>query len=475
MKSFIRRFAYEIIIFILMTAVSIIHFYAIDFSGKPFHNFYRLLYTIPILLAAFKYGFKGGVITPIITGLIYSPHILLSTGIGSQTYNELLDITLFFVVGIITGTLVEKRNIRLMKLENQLKQYVLLEEYTNGIIESIKLGVIVVNNDMLITIINQGAKEVLNINEDYLGKDLHEVFICCDRIKEKIKTAIHQNHIIENNEFVVKKEEEKELNIKVSVFPLTFQDISKGAVITVDDITEMKKLQYHIQRNDKLAALGELSTGVAHEIRNPLAIIKAVGQTMKSEIQDNKEALKELEIIDEEVERANKIVTTLMKFAKPNKNIMEYCMINNVIDDILMIMNKYIVQNEVSIVFNRMADSQEIKVDKELLKQAFMNIIFNGVDAMARGGILKIATENLENKWIKIRFEDTGMGIEEKHLEKIFNPFFTTKDEGTGLGLSIVHRIIEDHNGLINVSSKAGQGTIFEILLPAGEGVGSNR
>lgn len=151
--------------------------------------------------------------------------------------------------------------------QHQLKQYVLLEEYTNGIIESIRLGVVVVNNDMLITIINQAAKEVLNINDDYLGKDLHEVFICCDNIKDKIKTAIRHNRIIENSEFVIKKEE-KELNIKVSVFPLTFQAISKGAIITIDDITEMKKLQHHIQRNDKLAALGELSTGVAHEIRN---------------------------------------------------------------------------------------------------------------------------------------------------------------------------------------------------------------
>jgi len=457
-----EKLKYKIIIGLMITIITILH-YLSGVADSPLHQFYRLLYFIPVIFTAFNFGFKGAIIISLIVGLIYSPHALLSIGFKLQTLNEFLDLFLFFIVAAITGTLVEKKNIAFLKLDNQLKKYVVLERYTNGIIESIRGGIIAVNNDMLITIINQGVKDILNVKGDCVGQNLMEVLTCCESIKKNIVGALEKNEITKNVELNL-TQDNNEITIEVSIFPLNYESANKGIVIIIDDITDIKKLQQQMQRNDKLAALGELSTGVAHEIRNPLAIIKMIGQTMQSELKDNDSALKELEIIDDEVERANKVIKSLMEFGKPSKNEKTYCSLNSVIEEVLIIANKYNINHGVNVEFKAL-EVPYIYADKEQLKQAFINIIFNAVDAMPNGGDLSISTEE-QGDWVKAIFKDNGEGVKEEDLQKIFNPFFTTKDQGTGLGLPIVHRIIEEHRGIINVYSKVGEGTRFEIFFP---------
>lgn len=452
------------LIALLIIAVSLLHYFGGN-RDLPVHSFYRLLYYIPIILAAFNFGFRGGVISSLTVSLIYSPFILLTLGIFStQAMNEFLDIVLFFAAGIITGTLVEKKNLSLVKLDDELKRYVMLENYTNSIIESIKSGVIAVNNDMLITMANQSAKDMMRGGNECVGQNFTEVFSCCESVKDNIQKAFLENRIFENIEVTLNKMG-KDIHVRISLYPLNLENKKKGLVIIIDDITEVKKLQKELLRSEKLAALGELSTGVAHEIRNPLGIIKAIEQTMKNELKDNPEALEELNIIDEEVERANKVVKALMELGRPHKGEKVLYPVDSVIEDVLTIANKYIMQHDVKLLFNKSDDTNAI-IDKELLKQAFVNIIFNAVQAMPDGGKLTISSDNLHGVFIKVLFEDTGIGIKEENIEKIFNPFYTTKEEGTGLGLSIVHKIIEEHGGAISVYSKEGKGTVFEVMLP---------
>jgi len=452
------------LIVILIIAVSLLHYLGGN-KDLPIHNFYRLLYYIPIILAAFNFGFKGGVFASLAVSLIYSPFILLTLRtFNTQTVNEFLDIVLFFTVGIITGTLVEKKNISLSKLDDELKRYMLLENYTTSIIESIKSGVIAVNSDMFITIVNQGAKDMLGVGNECIGQNFTEVFNCCESVTDSIQKAFKENIQNENIELTLNRFDSIQ-DIRISVYPLNFENAKKGLVIIIDDITEVKKLHKELIRNEKLAALGELSSGVAHEIRNPLGIIKAIEQTMKKELVGNQEAIKELEIIDEEIERANRVIKSLMEFGKPAKGEKILYSVEAVIDDVLTVANKYISQHRVDVIFNNSNDTC-IVLDKELLKQAFINIIFNAVQAMPDGGNLTISLTNIHDIFIKIIFEDTGTGIKDEHIEKIFNPFYTTKEEGTGLGLSIVHKIIEEHGGTIGVTSKESLGTTFEIMLP---------
>ncbi|HEY9059569.1 MAG TPA: ATP-binding protein [Pseudobacteroides sp.] len=457
----------KVLLVVLVIAVSLLHYFGGD-RDLPIHNFYRLFYYIPIILAAFNFGFRGGITVSLAVSLIYSPYILLSLStFDVQAINEFLDIILFFTVGVITGILVEKKNLNLDKLHEELKRYKMLENYTNSIIESIKSGVIAVNNDNLITMANQEAKNILGVGYECIGQSLTDVFAIYENAKDSIYKAFKEDLSNEEMELTINKNE-KEIIIKVSIYQLNFESVKKGFVIIIDDITELNNMQKELMRNEKLASLGELSTGVAHEIRNPLGIIKAIEQTMKNELKDNPEALKELDIIDEEVERANRVVKTLMDFGRPTRGERNLYPVDSVVEDVLIITNKYIIQHGVKVVFKKSGDTHSV-IDKELLKQAFVNIIFNAVQAMPKGGTLGIYVDNFNGNFIKVVFEDTGIGIGKESIDKIFNPFYTTKQDGTGLGLSIVHRILEEHGGTIKTSSTEGKGTVFEVMLPKKE------
>lgn len=438
-----------------------------DSSNTSLHQFYRLLFFIPIILSSFIFGFKGGTITAVIISVIYSPQKLLSIGFAGEAINEFLDILLFFSVGIITGILVEKKNLAIITIDNQLKKYVILENYTNSIFESIKNGIVSINNDFFITSINSGAKNILGVSNDCVGANFIEIFSCCEDISNIITDAMTECKLVENIEKTIIKEN-KVVNIKIHIYPLSLDNKNKGLVIIIEDVTKIKIIMDQIQRNDKLASVGQLATGIAHEIRNPLAIIKMIEQTMKNELKDNEDAIIELNVIDEEVERANRVIKSLMEFGKPSKNEKKISSLNDIIEDVLIIVNKYVSQHKVKVKFDK-GEISYSEFDKEQLKQAFVNLIFNAVDAMSEGGEINISTESISRNWIKVIFKDTGTGIEENNLSNIFNPFFTTKKEGTGLGLPIVHRIIEDHEGIIKATSIIGKGTQFEILFPINE------
>lgn len=458
-----NKVKYKIVIVVLVVIISLLHYTSVS-SNTELHQFYKLLYFIPVIIAAFNYGFKGGIIVSLTISFIYSPQLLLSIGLKVQAINELLDIILFFAVGIITGLLVEKKDIAIHAIDNQLKKYVMLENYTNSIIESIKSGVIAINKDFFITSVNSGAKNILKISEECIGQNLRDTFTCCESVELYILDAMNSGIFIENIEVDITVDN-KNKNININIYPLSLDNKNKGVVIIIEDITVMRKIKLQMQRSDRLASIGQLATGIAHEIRNPLAIIKMIEQTMKSELVDNENAVHELDIIDEEIDRANRVIKELMEFGKPIKNQKGLYSVNTVIEDVLLIVSKYLDQHMVKVNFIH-SEIPIIYIDRDQLKQAFVNLIFNATDAMPQGGEINIYTESRDNRWIKVVFADTGEGILEENLEKVFNPFFTTKDEGTGLGLSIVHRIIEEHDGVINVFSYMGEGTRFEILFP---------
>ena len=457
-----RNLTYKIIILIFTVGITTLHFMTKTQDG-PMHQIYKILYFIPIILASIKFGFKGGTAIAVIISVIYAPQKLLSIKPQADTIYELLDVFVFVALGIVTGILVEKKNIALKTMDSQLNKYVILEHYTNSVFESIHLGIIAINNDSFITSINIGAKKIMGVTNDCLGMNFIEVFSCCEDIEDIINNA-HLNNIpilnIERNIF----QDNTEINIKIDIYPLNLEYKNKGLVIIVEDITEMNNMKIQMHRNDKLASVGQLTTGIAHEIRNPLAIIKMIEQTMSKELINNENLLKELTIIDEEVERANKVIKSLMEFSKPSKNEKGLYLINQIIDDVLIITDKYTSQHKVNVIHKK----YEVALgnyDREQIIQAFVNLILNAVDAMPNGGSIYITAQPSNDNKVKITFEDTGIGIDEANIEKIFDPFFTTKDEGTGLGLPIIYRIIENHEGKITVRSAVGNGTIFEIFI----------
>jgi signal transduction histidine kinase len=232
----------------------------------------------------------------------------------------------------------------------------------------------------------------------------------------------------------------------------------------MEDITEMHKLEEEIRRSDKLASIGIMASGVAHEIRNPLGIVKTIAQTIKLNDSLSLSDLEGINIIIDEVNRANSVIKEILDFSKIEKGILKENSIYELIEDVKKIIDNYSKDKNVDII-NLVEENIELRIDVSKMKQVFMNLIFNAIDAMPLGGKVTIKSEISEKK-IAIEITDNGVGIKEENIKNIFDPFFTTRDVGTGLGLSITHKIVKEHNGSIRVKSKANEGSSFIIELP---------
>ncbi len=226
-----------------------------------------------------------------------------------------------------------------------------------------------------------------------------------------------------------------------------------------------------------MSAIGQLAAGVAHEIRNPLNIIEGARYYLSTYLtnEENEEIVGEyLDYIKHEIERTNTLIDSLLKFSKAEPPHFEKVNVNNVVENVVVLIRKQLSDNNVNLIKNLKNDVPDIMADSNQLWQVFINIIVNAIHAMPEGGDLSIDTSwektksiNKETENVYVSFKDTGRGIEEEDLSKIFNPFFTKKDMGTGLGLSIAYKIIEEHQGRIIVRSEKGKGTVFTIELPS--------
>jgi len=228
---------------------------------------------------------------------------------------------------------------------------------------------------------------------------------------------------------------------------------------------ELRKVQYQLIQSEKLSLIGELVTGVAHEVRNPLATISLIVQHLESKYADNY-PIEKLKAIQRNINRIDKIVYGLLNFSHPPRSNFDYHNINEIVEGLEPILKHFLPEN-IKIIKKYDSKLPHGWFDSDCLEQVFLNLISNAIRAMKDGGELYITTSfDSTRKGIIIEFEDTGVGIPEGNFKKIFKPFFTTNKEGTGLGLSICQNIINEHKGNISVESKLGKGTIFTIFLP---------
>jgi signal transduction histidine kinase len=232
---------------------------------------------------------------------------------------------------------------------------------------------------------------------------------------------------------------------------------------------DMSLKDRQIMQSEKMASLGELAAGIAHEIRNPLAIIAGSAETMKKrEDEETKEEM--VGYIMEESDRINTMITNFLDFAKPKEPELVSCDIVEVIRKTIQLILPQARTQNVEVVGKFPRKPLYIEVDPELIQHAFMNIELNALEAMEHGGVLRIDATRNQGGRVLIRFSDTGRGVPPKISRKIFDPFFTTKEGGTGLGLSIAHNIVESHGGTLTNTSNEGNGTTFTINLPIRRG-----
>jgi len=239
-----------------------------------------------------------------------------------------------------------------------------------------------------------------------------------------------------------------------------------GQVLIIRDLGEVRRLQDEIRRKEKLAAIGGLAAGVAHEIRNPLSSIKGIASYYKSKFEDGSEDKEMAVVMIEEVDRLSRVISELLEFARPTKLNRKLSDINEILKHSTRLVEQEAAAKKIDIQLNLTSDPVKADVDPDRLTQCFLNLFLNALQAMESGGRLTVSSSTGVNGNIAIDIKDNGSGISAEDLSKIFDPYFTTKPKGTGLGLAIAHKIIEAHRGQIKVRSTIGQGTVFSIILP---------
>ncbi len=256
----------------------------------------------------------------------------------------------------------------------------------------------------------------------------------------------------------------------ISCYPLLEEDRVVGAIEISRDITKDINLQKLMMQQEKLASIGRLSAGVAHEINNPLTTILTTALLIQEDIEAEDPMFEDLETIARETLRCRKIVTSLLDFARQTKPEKREHNINDIVRESILLTKKQAAFTDVTVDYNISGELPPLYVDKGQIQQALINLVLNAVEATEAGGEVTVQTRTPASRnEVRILIRDTGHGISQEDLDNIFDPFFTTKESGTGLGLAITHGIIEQHGGTIEVESTVGQGTTFTITLPAAE------
>ncbi|MHB8483168.1 MAG: ATP-binding protein [Nitrospiria bacterium] len=341
------------------------------------------------------------------------------------------------------------------------------ENYSNYILESISSGVIGINRHLSITTFNPAAERILEISaKECRGKPCLSVLGGEDTGLARLLVQTVQ-HCQESGRleipFITTKGKHKWLELSAAPLFENGNELA-GASLILIDLTEVKKLQEEVKIKERLAAMGELSAGVAHEIRNPLGAIEGYAELLERKMQDEKSKLLTHHII-EEVKILNRIVTDFLAFAKEPKLNFKPVKIEPVLRKTLDMACAS--QKDVSLKTEILIPPEfpQVDMDENEFKKALLNILLNAAHSMPNGGSLTINAQTKNGKCF-ILISDTGTGIPEAIQSKIFNPFFTTKETGTGLGLAIAHKIIAGHYGTLSFISQVNKGTDFMITLP---------
>jgi two-component system NtrC family sensor kinase len=262
-----------------------------------------------------------------------------------------------------------------------------------------------------------------------------------------------------------------EHHVSISCYPLTGPDGIIGAIEISKDITKDILMQRSLMQQEKLASIGRLSAGVAHEINNPLTTVLTTAMLLQEDTDPGAPLHAELETIIKETMRCRSIVTALLDFARQKTPQVKPCSINDIVADTVTLTRKQSAFKDIDLVMSLDERVPPLLLDGQQMTQALINLTINAIESTEPGGSISVRTEfDADKKNVRIRVKDTGAGIPPGLLEQVFEPFFTTKEFGTGLGLAITHGIVVQHGGRIEVDSQPNRGTTFTITLPIGNG-----
>ncbi|VFQ43484.1 ATP-binding protein [Desulfoluna butyratoxydans] len=351
--------------------------------------------------------------------------------------------------------------------QNHARSHSLLQDtraFASELVTSLPMGILAVNGTSNIVYVNEVAARLINraINQakgkkatDLLPPSLVELF---DVVK-------NGNPVLEK-ELILETKTNKAAPVAVTITEIIGEQRNFiGHVFILKDLSDIRALELEIQQKDKLAAVGTLAAGVAHEVRNPLSSIRGYATYFGSLFDSDSDNKKAARIMAEEVDRVNRVISELLEFARPMKLELKEAAIYKLVDKALRLIKCEADLAKVKIISSIEADIPNVAIDKDRFTQVLLNIFINGIQAMESGGSLTVKVFTLEDR-LRFEISDTGDGISAADQANIFNPYFTTKKKGTGLGLAIAFKIIESHGGAISIESSKGKGTTFMISIP---------
>lgn len=338
------------------------------------------------------------------------------------------------------------------------------------VFDSMGDGIIVVDANFSIQTINKSAKRFLSISSKAIFNGPVWNLINESNLSNFIKTTLSSYDNVRDKEFVLTTPRGRRI-LSFSVMPMVSHKKIQGTIIYIQDVTEARELAVKLNRAERLASLTNLTANVAHEIKNPLAAISIHIQLIKKALDNNcctKELIeKYLSIIDDEIHRLNQTIVDFLFSVKPINLDQKSDLINPIIEDILALVGEELKAKNIDFKFEPQEDLPLLFIDAKLIKQALLNVINNAVAAMSKTKRPFLYLKSyIENNYEVIKIQDNGCGIPESALNKIFEPYYTTKEDGSGLGLTIVYKIVQEHQGELQLDSIESKGTTFYIKLP---------
>jgi len=336
------------------------------------------------------------------------------------------------------------------------------------VMESMSDGVLVTDREDKILLVNKSAERMLPFASDELIEKSLEEAIADEEIRNFFSANLSGLDRVLDREFTLGNGYSRILSL--SIMPLVRQGWITGNVIHIEDITEKRAKEARLRRAESLAALTTLTAGVAHEIKNPLGSIGIHLELMKKEMSGRqkiatRKVMENLLIIKEEVERLNRIVVDFLFTVRPMNAELSYDDLNRVVRELLEFVKFELAEAGITVETDLVKTIPQILMDERYMKQAILNLLKNAISAMPEGGKLRVQTM-IRGGDLLLKIRDTGVGIPDEHMDKIFEPYFTTKDFGSGLGLTLVYKIVKEHLGDIGVNSKVGEGTTITLSFP---------
>lgn len=408
---------------------------------------------------------------PILLGIGFV--ILLLLRVEALSQPDLVVLALLIVLGMAVSIAAVMSFLHYTSTKRTLEE---VKGLARNILQSIPTGILTINRSGVITAVNPTAEAVLKRPAaDLLGTSYESVFVRGELIREVLEMALKNHRHTTQKDLPYEGVNGRLQTIRVSTVELTGDDGQPaGILLQAQDVTEWLGLEQRVRIAEKLAALHTLSAGVAHELRNPLSAMDLNLHLLEEELQEQgplkRRTARYLQILNAECRRLSAILDNFMKFARPSSIDTHEVDVHRVIEHIVALMQLEAQEHRIHLEHTIEKDLPPVLGDETQISQVLVNVVVNAFHALAEGGCCDITATTCTadgKRWVEILVRDTGVGIPEEALPRLFDPFYTTKPSGSGLGLAIAYRIMQDHGGLISVSSAPATGTSVALRFPA--------